>query len=1854
MMAEEKKIPEAPEAEAEVLVAEDVAVAEVETSTAEVEAPIAEAVEAPVETAEIASEPEVATEETAPAEEVAEATEEAAPAEEVAEATEEVAPAEEVAEATEETAPVEEVAEATEEAVPVEEVAEATEEAAPEEKVAEATEEAAPAEEVAEVAEEAAPEEEVAEVAEEAAPAEEVAEATEEAAPVEEVAEATEEAAPAEDEPADISDKLIAAKDNIARANADARARRSEQEKIQKKTDEDAKARIEEVEKQHEEEVKRARIVAEQKLAALDYAENYRQKLLKDKQKTLNAAKMQEKAEREAAEAAAREAKAREIAEQLEREREEARARGNRATELLNRVTKCAVVDENGNLRIIDKSEIAKARIEEAKETLEAIKREASEAEAPATPAPQEAAKIEKTAPVCEKTVEMTKEEAAAREVEQFLLNESLGEDDGSVLVNVDDGKMIITLTSEDDPSIAPATDVQYQLSREMAIARAQHEYILGAIKYCTDIARAEVARLAAYEQKRFLGEMAALREERVALADAYARRREIVLTFIGTNSLAGATALAEGGVVLETAEQTAENAEVETVALTTATEDETFATDESDGLVENYLESETVAAEAAEQPAEVAEEAPVEETAAEESDEQAVETYNDPKINEIKAFGKTVKSKRQLKKYFKRSRKVAKKLTKSIASIDSGYNGVITSPTDLIETIILSGKLLELGCDNLTVAAEFGKAKYIDRYADALFVDIDKYNARIADYAAMSGEELTRVSSFLPNYLATRTGSAVIPVISYKARYEEEKPEVEDDSETTYTFLFPSVEEMNNGGGAAVAPTVTKTKKAKKNNEITVKTPIKAQINVGEELGEITVEGKKDYKKLCKKAKRINKKIDKELKKLAHLNETADVAVQRIALEKERVVLYSYVLVASKATGKRKIVDVAKKNLIEVFQRYNQCAYACAEITGAEITRIAAITAEDILSSGLLPNVPAMLHVVELFETVGDTKRIIGERDADEHLPQGSFTFVFGGNHGYVAPAPVVVAAPAAVAVEAPVAAEPAPAAPPAEEVEYVEAEGELVTIDESAIAYDKRELKRYFKTYKSGVKQLKKYVEELEKLRSVCFGYDEIEIVVSVLSAEKEIIDLSTDALALACKANAKGYKKLAKKNVKRATKKYNAYVKQYQKLTGEKLTKASKTTANDVIRGLEFQVLPVLSFQRPDGQPSAIVDVERPETAKTTEIYENAPVYAAEANAGRVREVAEPVAEPQTAAALYCNQKELKKYFKASAKRVKASKKWEHDIEKQKKKAAGNDRIELTVAALTAKKELVDEYSENLVYASVSEDQSLVKKTKKNLNREVKGYNSIVKEYNKLTGKTLTPAPTNIADSILAGQSYTVLPKVEYRRPETDATAEAYTVTENSYDNKVNDAIKVSGKKELSKLISKNEREVDKIKKQLKDIERQKNNASGRDRIVHIVGCLTTEKQIIDIYADTLTACRQVGSNKDINRVKKELAAEIKSYNAFVDEFEAQSGDRLTRASSNMVADIIEGRPHQIIPNISYEVGNFSYSYEFTGDGDDPITEENLEKIADAARHYNLVNDTHKTIARARLENRIVGQANKDLKKVATLAEYQISLLESERDIEEFRYGQKKNRSNKQFKAIAKEIRAIKKENKAAIECEDSDNKRYYSVIFADPATANYKRKNADRDKLASLRTKIMALLNERDMINGKLISIYTGSEVDITGIGINQKWRSIKTDAAREAQKKLRALEKRVKRLPATPAEKDKLFDLMNKQVDGESTIAVLKTRLKKEKDIPSYERNQLKRDVARNEKYVRQVKEDIKWLIDRIIYRNSDSASSWGLGFILLLVIIAGVLGTIGYFFGEEIMVFVNSIMGAAK
>lgn len=152
-----------------------------------------------------------------------------------------------------------------------------------------------------------------------------------------------------------MEEKLKAAAGKITKAHASHRERNSELVKRRVKAEKESKARIEEAEKRREANEKHAQKVAEKKIAEFDYAQNYRKKLLKEREEAMSAAKQKKAFEREEAIREAKEARDQSVASYLEMERQEAKERGDRADALVTSVTKREIIDENGNKVLVDR-----------------------------------------------------------------------------------------------------------------------------------------------------------------------------------------------------------------------------------------------------------------------------------------------------------------------------------------------------------------------------------------------------------------------------------------------------------------------------------------------------------------------------------------------------------------------------------------------------------------------------------------------------------------------------------------------------------------------------------------------------------------------------------------------------------------------------------------------------------------------------------------------------------------------------------------------------------------------------------------------------------------------------------------------------------------------------------------------------------------------------------------------------------------------------------------------------------------------------------------------------------------------------------------------------------------------------------------------------------------------------------------------------------------------------------------------------------------------------------------------------------------------------------------------------------
>lgn len=564
---------------------------------------------------------------------------------------------------------------------------------------------------------------------------------------------------------------------------------------------------------------------------------------------------------------------------------------------------------------------------------------------------------------------------------------------------------------------------------------------------------------------------------------------------------------------------------------------------------------------------------------------------------------------------------------------------------------------------------------------------------------------------------------------------------------------------------------------------------------------------------------------------------------------------------------------------------------------------------------------------------------------------------------------------------------------------------------------------------------------------------------------------------------------------------------------------------------------------------------------------------------------------------------SQKELIDRLNAANKRLKALNKELSAIES--KRAKDPMKVELIIDALIVKKKVIDEVSESLVAATSCREKRICQDLKKNMLLEISYYNKLVDKYKELTGGVLTRASTTIPDDIMSGEDYQVLPLLSY------TTEDIYEQQKATYE------AGVMSDKELAKYIRTVDSAIYNTKADYAKAEKKIASTEGQEKVVAILEAMKLKKIIFDSDIELLKATKQANDKRAMAMAKSRLTFTARDYNKLVDEYQKLAGNDLTRASKTIADDIIAGRSYTVLPDITYTVR-------------DP--EDNNEKdYTSAKRDTNRRARQRKEREISALELKTREQGEKDVSLFAKAAAFNIALLQSERDALHIGFGKETRDIKRRTKEINKTIDSIKKSAKVAAAFEERDNARYYFTVVNDPECLEYPKKKVDVEKVKSLRKRIIALLNDRDEINNKLIALYTGSEINADGTNVNETYRRVKTLAAERLTRKGQKSAKKVHRLVATPEEKQNLFDLLNKRLDAESTLAVISYRLRNEK-ISRQDKKAIKADADNCAKIVNQCNNDIDWTLRRIQKRQKANRSGWGIAFILVLIaLVAGVV-----------------------
>ena len=517
----------------------------------------------------------------------------------------------------------------------------------------------------------------------------------------------------------------------------------------------------------------------------------------------------------------------------------------------------------------------------------------------------------------------------------------------------------------------------------------------------------------------------------------------------------------------------------------------------------------------------------------------------------------------------------------------------------------------------------------------------------------------------------------------------------------------------------------------------------------------------------------------------------------------------------------------------------------------------------------------------------------------------------------------------------------------------------------------------------------------------------------------------------------------------------------------------------------------------------------------------------------------------------------------------------------------------RVELLVENIAVEKQILIEICDDLAFCRDHGDKKGAKEATKDLNNQISKYNGLVTDYNKATGEKAPKVSTKLAEEIMAGSNNYSIEVVG--KPVTSAV--------NAY----NANISILDQNELKKYLSRSDRALQNVKTRLASTVKQKDVTGGYNKVLLIINCLTYQRYIVERIAENLHVCNKLDDQKRVKEIKKTLTTEIKAYNSFVDEYEVLTRARLTRASESIPDDILAGKPFAAIPAISYTANDGTAR---NSDADVAAVAAAAAASVDAANaKKNHAKKNKKKVQKSALEEKVVEQANKDLTVITKGYDFKISLFESQKDMSYYRFN-KNVFDMKAVKAAAdKKIKAAQKAHKEALKYEERDNARYYAVITNDPATMKTQKRKADRVKIASLRAEMMTLLNQRDEINSKLLSIYNGSEVTLDGVSVNQKWRSVRSDAAEKFVNKNQKLAKQIFRLPASSGEKQRLYGVLNSSVEASSNLALSEYRLKTKEYKSAEEKKALQADIKAMKDLMAQNSKDIAWVIKQIEKRK---------------------------------------------
>ena len=334
-------------------------------------------------------------------------------------------------------------------------------------------------------------------------------------------------------------------------------------------------------------------------------------------------------------------------------------------------------------------------------------------------------------------------------------------------------------------------------------------------------------------------------------------------------------------------------------------------------------------------------------------------------------------------------------------------------APVLLVGIIKICGKILEIKCNNLENFARVKAHDYIKGAKQSLHYEIDRYNDYVITYASITGEQLTRLSTFLPENIASGKSLAVVPELTYVESYVSILPDELHgrDEEITTMPILPAISaddllsEIKPPRGKITSYFYTrKVKKAMKklNDERAKLAKVAADTKALRKKYETELQNLERRTPLAKRATQeyknqvfeISNRYGKMLSgintvktKSAFARARQSIKASRMALERERLVLAYEHMRAIRSAGSYPQRKAAQRMFSDAITSYNQIAELTCKATGAKFEKLPNTLIERAYHGDELV-FPMVAYKRQLVERVGEQRRLISMVLSEELAP--------------------------------------------------------------------------------------------------------------------------------------------------------------------------------------------------------------------------------------------------------------------------------------------------------------------------------------------------------------------------------------------------------------------------------------------------------------------------------------------------------------------------------------------------------------------------------------------------------------------------------------------------------------------------------------------------------------------------------------------------------------------------------------------------------------------------------------------------------------------------------------------------